>query len=73
MKKLTKIKLINWHLYADSTIDVSNNVVICGGNGSGKSTLIDAIHLLFLPEAANLILQQMKEMIVLLKVMLEGN
>ena len=26
MKKLTKIKLINWHLYADSTIDVSNNV-----------------------------------------------
>lgn len=44
MKKLTKIKLINWHLYADSTIDVSNNVVICGGNGSGKSTLIDAIH-----------------------------
>ena len=44
MKKLTKIKLINWHLYNDASIEVKNNIVICGDNGSGKSTLIDAIH-----------------------------
>ena len=44
MKKLVKIKLINWHLYNDTEIDVNNNTCICGENGSGKSTLIDALH-----------------------------
>ena len=38
MKKLTKIKLINWHLYNDASIEVKNNIVVCGDNGSGKST-----------------------------------
>lgn len=44
MKKLTKIKLINWHSYINNTIDISNNTIICGENGSGKSTLLDAIN-----------------------------
>lgn len=44
MKKLTKIKLINWHSYINNTIDINNNAIICGENGSGKSTLLDAIN-----------------------------
>lgn len=44
MKKLTRIKLINWHLFTNKTIDIEGNTVIAGENGSGKSTLIDAIH-----------------------------
>lgn len=44
MKTLTKIKLINWHIFIDDTINVNNNALIFGENGSGKSTLIDAIH-----------------------------
>jgi uncharacterized protein YPO0396 len=41
--KLTKIKLINWHLFTDNVINVNNNLLITGENGNGKSTLIDAI------------------------------
>lgn len=41
--KLTKIKLINWHLFSDAEIPVDGNVVLTGENGSGKSTLLDAL------------------------------
>lgn len=41
--KLTKIKLINWHLFTDNEINVDGNLLITGDNGNGKSTLIDAI------------------------------
>ena len=42
--KLTRIKLINWHIFTDVTIDVSGNTLITGENACGKSTLIDAIY-----------------------------
>lgn len=41
--KLTKIRLINWHLFTDNTIFVNGNLLITGDNGNGKSTLVDAI------------------------------
>lgn len=44
MKTLTKIKLINRHIFQNETIDIKGNTLIFGENGSGKSTLIDAIH-----------------------------
>ena len=43
MKKLVKIKLINWYTFLDTEIDIKNNSVVTGLNGSGKSTLLDAI------------------------------
>ncbi len=43
MKKLTKIKLVNWHLFANQTIDIKDSALVSGENGSGKSTLLDAI------------------------------
>ena len=43
MKKLTSIKLINWHGYYNETVEIKNNCLITGKTGSGKSTLIDAI------------------------------
>lgn len=46
MKKLTKIKLINWHLFTNQTIDIKDNALISGENGSGKSTLLDAMQYL---------------------------
>lgn len=42
--KLTKIKLINWHLFSDTSIDVRGNFLLTGENGCGKSTLTDAIY-----------------------------
>ena len=42
--KLTKIKLINWHLFTNSTIEVEGNFLITGENGCGKSTLTDALY-----------------------------
>lgn len=47
MKKLTKIKLVNWHLFSNTTIDIKDNALISGENGSGKSTLLDAMQFLF--------------------------
>lgn len=43
MKKLTKIRLINWHYIANETINIKNNVLLTGPNASGKSTIMDAI------------------------------
>src|SRR5690554_8160620 len=46
MKKLTKIKLVNWHLFSNQTIDISDNTLNSGENNSGKSTLLDAMQYL---------------------------
>lgn len=42
--KLVKIKLINWHIFRNHTIDVKGNILITGENACGKSTLMDAIY-----------------------------
>ncbi len=44
MMKLRKIKLINWHIFTNTTIEIDNNTLITGENGSGKSTLLDALN-----------------------------
>ena len=43
MKKLTRMKLINWHRFTNCTIDFDSSTLISGENGAGKSTLLDAI------------------------------
>lgn len=46
MKKLTRIKLVNWHYFGNETIDVNGSFLLSGENGSGKSTILDAIQLI---------------------------
>ena len=43
MKKLTGMRLINWHAFVDESIDIKNSMLISGENGAGKSTILDAI------------------------------
>ena len=43
MKKMTGIRLINWHAFQNETIRIHNSVLISGENGAGKSTILDAI------------------------------
>lgn len=43
MKKLTRVKLINWHRFTDAIINFEKSTLISGENGAGKSTLLDAI------------------------------
>ena len=43
MKKLTRMKLINWHRFTNCTIDFGTSTLLSGENGAGKSTLLDAI------------------------------
>ena len=38
MKKLTRMKLINWHRFTDCTIDFGDFTLLSGENGAGKST-----------------------------------
>lgn len=45
MKKLCRIRLINWHYFANETINVSGSFLISGENTAGKSTVLDAIQL----------------------------
>lgn len=45
IKKLTKIRLINWHYFGNETIEVEGSFLITGDNTSGKSTILDAIQL----------------------------
>ena len=43
MKKLRRIRLINWHRFANELIELDDSVLLSGENGAGKSTLLDAI------------------------------
>lgn len=43
MKTLTKIRLINWHLFENTTIDCTGSTYFIGINGVGKSTILDAV------------------------------
>ena len=43
MKKLTCIKLVNWHAFENETLYLENSTLISGENGAGKSTILDAI------------------------------
>lgn len=43
MKKLKRMKLINWHRFENCTIDFGDSTLLSGENGAGKSTLLDAI------------------------------
>lgn len=46
MKKLTRIKLVNWHYFSNETIDMNGSCLISGENATGKSTILDAIQLI---------------------------
>ncbi|SHK31225.1 ATP-binding protein [Tepidibacter formicigenes] len=43
MKKLMKMKLINWHYIENETLDIKGSCLITGENGAGKSTILDAL------------------------------
>jgi len=43
MKTLIKIRLINWHLFENTTIDCQGSTYFIGINGAGKSTVLDAV------------------------------
>lgn len=45
MRQLTKIRLINWHYFANETIVVNGSTLFSGENSSGKSTILDAVKL----------------------------
>jgi uncharacterized protein YPO0396 len=43
MKTLTKIRLVNWHLFENTTINCEGSTYFIGINGAGKSTVLDAV------------------------------
>lgn len=45
MKKLCRIRLINWHYFVNEIINVDGSFLISGENTAGKSTILDAIQI----------------------------
>ena len=45
MKKLVKVRLINWHYLSNETVEIKGNTLLTGPNASGKSTIMDAIRI----------------------------
>jgi uncharacterized protein YPO0396 len=43
MKLLTRIRLVNWHLFENITIQCQGTTYFIGINGAGKSTVLDAV------------------------------
>jgi uncharacterized protein YPO0396 len=43
MKLLTHIRLVNWHLFENVTINCNGTTYFIGINGVGKSTILDAV------------------------------
>jgi len=43
VKLLTRIRLVNWHLFENITIDCNGTTYFIGINGVGKSTVLDAV------------------------------
>jgi uncharacterized protein YPO0396 len=43
MKLLTRIRLVNWHLFENITIPCQGTTYFIGINGAGKSTVLDAV------------------------------
>src|SRR3569623_2065288 len=48
MKKLIRIRVVQFFLYEMRDVEVGMNCGICGGNGSGKSSLLDAVQIVML-------------------------
>ncbi|MBI3243074.1 MAG: hypothetical protein HYZ49_12345 [Chloroflexi bacterium] len=43
MKTLTRIRLVNWHLFENTTVTCNGTTYLIGVNGVGKSTILDAV------------------------------
>jgi uncharacterized protein YPO0396 len=43
LKQLTRIRLVNWHLFENATITCNGTTYFIGVNGAGKSTILDAL------------------------------
>ena len=43
MKHLTRIRLVNWHLFENTAITCQGTTYFIGVNGAGKSTILDAV------------------------------
>lgn len=53
MKRLQKIRLINWHRFTNETIEFGDATLLSGENGAGKSTILDAIQFVITCSKAN--------------------
>src|SRR5690606_6786313 len=50
MKWMKKLRLINWHYFADETMEFGKQTLITGQNAAGKSTIIDALQVLLVAD-----------------------
>lgn len=61
MKKLVKVRLINWHYLSNETIEIQGNTLLTGPNASGKSTVMMRLPTFLPPEIRPLTLRLTKK------------
>lgn len=54
MMNLSRIALVQWHLFSQADLEIGGNGAILGANRAGKSTLIDLIQAVLTGGSANL-------------------
>lgn len=52
MKKLVKVRIINWHYFYNTTFELDQVNFLTGQNAAGKSTLIDAMQVVLLGDTS---------------------
>ena len=60
MKKLTRMKLINWHRFNNCTIEFGDSTLLSGENGAGKSTTIKMLSGILQPTSGNVTVDGIK-------------
>lgn len=53
MKKINRIRLINWHYFSNETLNIKGSFLLTGENKSGKSTILDAIQFILTANSRN--------------------
>lgn len=53
MKKINRIRLINWHYFVNETLNINGSFLLTGENKSGKSTILDAIQYILTANSRN--------------------
>lgn len=58
MKRLEKVRLVQWYHFQDETFAIGGSCLFLGDNGSGKTTVLDAIQIALVADLSEVLLNR---------------